>query len=46
METEHASWRMPEELVDNRVRHTQSRESGRESVATLVNGESRDPRQF
>ena len=24
IETEHASWRMPEELVDNRARHTQS----------------------
>jgi hypothetical protein len=37
---------MPEQLVDNRIRHTQSRQSGCECVATLVNGESRDPRKF
>jgi hypothetical protein len=35
-----------EQLVDNGVPHTQSRQPGRERVATLVNGESRNSRQF
>jgi len=37
---------MPEQLVDSRIRHNQSSESGCEIVATLINRERRDPRQF